>query len=222
LYHRNNWTQSSNYQSSSFLLWSFAMKHIDEPRLETDLAYRVAYVTEFMGFGPEDIASLHASASLLGPIVPALVDAVYDKLFLYDSTKRHFVPQQSGYSGPLPKDIEGLDLSHDMIQFRKQHLGRYLTALVTRPYDDKMLGYLDMVGKIHTPKAGSPQLDVPLVQMNALLGFVADAVIATVMSLGLERAAEIRTVRAFNKLLWVQNDLINRHYQAAPVARAAA
>jgi hypothetical protein len=198
------------------------MKHIDEPRLETDLAYRVAYVTEFMGFGAEDIAALHASAPLLGPVVPALVDAVYDKLFLYDSTKRHFVPAQSGYTGPLPKDIEGLDLSHDMIQFRKQHLGRYLTALVTRPYDDKMLGYLDMVGKIHTPKAGSPQLDVPLVQMNALLGFVADAVLATILSLNLDRAAEVRTLRAFNKLLWVQNDLINRHYQAVAVVRAAA
>ena len=37
------------------------MKHIDEARLETDLAYRVSYVTEFMGFGPEDIAALHAA-----------------------------------------------------------------------------------------------------------------------------------------------------------------
>ena len=24
---------------------------------------------------------------------------------------------------------------------------------------------------------------------------------------------EVRTLRAFGKLLWVQNDLINRHYQ---------
>jgi hypothetical protein len=198
------------------------MKHIDEARLETDLAYRVAYVTEFMGFGAEDIAALHASAPLLGPIVPALVDAVYDKLFGYDATKRHFVPRQTGYEGAVPTNVEALEMSHEMITFRKQHLGRYLTALVTRPYDAKMLGYLDNVGKIHTPAAGSPQLDVPLVQMNALLGFVADAVLATVMSLGLDRATELRTVRAFNKVLWVQNDLINRHYQGAAMAKAAA
>ena len=39
--------------------------------------------------------------------------------------------------------------------------------------------------------------------------------IATIFSLGLDRDTEIRTVRAFNKLLWLQNDLITRHYQAA-------
>ena len=189
------------------------MKHVDEPRLEKDLMYRVGYLTEFMGFGEADIKAIHDSASLLAPKVPGLVDAVYDKLFGYDATKRHFVPRQSGYEGDVPQDINTLTQEHEMIQFRKQHLGRYLAALVTRPYDEKMMGYLDMVGKIHTPKAGSSQLDVPLVQMNALLGFVADAITATILSLGLKRDDEVRTLRAFGKLLWVQNDLINRHYQ---------
>jgi hypothetical protein len=78
-----------------------------------------------------------------------------------------------------------------------------------------MVGYLDLVSKMHTPKAGSRDLDVPLVQMNALMGFVADALVATIFSLGLDRETEVRTVRAFNKLLWLQNDLITRHYQAA-------
>jgi hypothetical protein len=85
-----------------------------------------------------------------------------------------------------------------------------------------MLEYLDMVGRIHTPKAGSKELDVPLVQMNALMGFVSDALTATVLGLGLSREAEVRTLRAFNKLLWVQNDLITRHYQAARAARPVA
>ena len=44
-----------------------------------------------------------------------------------------------------------------------------------------------MVGKMHTPKAGSAELDVPLVQMNALMGFVADALTATILGLGLDR-----------------------------------
>jgi hypothetical protein len=70
-----------------------------------------------------------------------------------------------------------------------------------------------MVGKMHTPKAGSSSLDVPLVQMNALMGFVSDALTGTILGLGLDREQEVRTVRAFNKLLWLQNDLINRHYQ---------
>jgi hypothetical protein len=194
------------------------MKHIDERRLETDVEYRFAYLTEFMGFGESDVETIHAAAPQLAPLVPALVDAVYDKLFGYDATKRHFVPRQSGYEGEVPGDVESLQQDHAMIQFRKQHLGRYLTALVTRPYDAKMVQYLDKVGKIHTPAAGSPDLDVPLVQMNALLGFVADALTATIQKLGLNVDAERRATRAFNKLLWLQNDLINRHYQKGAVA----
>ena len=54
--------------------------------------------------------------------------------------------------------------------------------------------------------------------MNALLGFVADALTNVLFGLNLDRQTEVRTVRAFNKLLWLQNDLIARHYQAASVA----
>ncbi len=191
------------------------MKSIDEKRLESDLEYRVGYLGEFMGFGADDIKAIHGAAPFLAPLVPGLVDAVYEKLFSYDSTKRHFVPRQSGYTGDVPDSIEKLAVDHEMIKFRKEHLGRYLVTLVTRPYDGKMLSYLDMVGKIHTPKAGSAELNVPLVQMNALMGFVADAFIATITSLGLDRQSELTTLRAFNKLLWLQNDLIVRHYAAA-------
>lgn len=144
--------------------------------------------------------------------MPVLVDAVYEKLFSYDATKRHFVPRQSGYDGELPESLESLSADHAMIEFRKNHLARYLVTLVTKPFDERMVGYLDMVGKMHTPQAGSDQLDVPLVQMNALMGFASDALTATILGLGLPET-EVRTLRAFNKLLWIQNDLINRHYQ---------
>lgn len=193
------------------------MKHIDESRLESDIGYRFEYLTDFMGFSDDDIATIHGAAEVLAPLVPGLVDAVYDKLFSYDSTKRHFVPRQHGYEGELPEGIESLEQDHDMIAFRKKHLTNYLVSLVTRPYDAKFVSYLDMVGKIHTPQAGSKALDVPLVQMNALMGFVADAFIATILGLGLEREAEGKALRAFSKLLWVQNDYIVRHYAAVAV-----
>jgi hypothetical protein len=144
--------------------------------------------------------------------VPALVDAVYDKLFQYDATKRHFVPRQFGYEGELPVSVETLTVDHQQIQFRKAHLANYLKKLVTGDYDQKMVGYLDLVGRIHTPKAGSKEIHVPLVQMNALMGFVADALTATLLALDLDRSRQHQAVRAFCKLLWLQNDLITRHY----------
>jgi hypothetical protein len=187
---------------------------IDEPRLESDLGYRFNYLARFIGFGPDDVAAVHSAAPLLAPLVPGLVDAVYEKLNAYDATWRHFVPRQHGYDGPAPATLDTLTMDHPQIAFRKQHLGRYLVTLVTKPYDGKMAEYLDVVGKMHTPKAGNPTLDVPLVQMNALMGFVADALTATVLGLNLPREQEARTLRAFGKLLWVQNDLITRHYAA--------
>jgi hypothetical protein len=197
------------------------MKKIDELRLEDDLGYRFEYVSEFIGLGEDDVAAVLESAEHLAPIVPALVDAVYDKLHQYDATWRHFVPRQHGYEGDVPEKVEELTMDHPQIKFRKEHLGRYLARLVTGPYDPKMILYLDMVGKMHTPATGNKALDVPLVQMNALLGFVADAVTATIFSLEIPCEKKQRMIRAFGKLLWVQNDLINRHYAAQAGAEAA-
>ncbi len=198
------------------------MQHIDERKLESDVGYRFGYLVEFMGLGAADIAAIHGSAALLAPLVPGLVDAVYDKLFTYDATKRHFLPRQAGFEGSTPISLEELTQDHEMIRFRKNHLARYLQALVTRPYDGKMVEYLDMVGKIHTAKAGNPEIVVPLVQMNALMGFVSDALINTIFSLDIPNEAKVSAIRAFNKLLWLQNDLIVRHYQAAPATKSVA
>ncbi len=189
------------------------MQQIDEARLEADLEYRFGYLAEFIGFNEEDIVAIHSAAGLLAPLVPSLVDAIYEKLFMYDATKRHFVPRQSGYDGFVPDSLDSLTLDHEMIQFRKKHLGAYLAKLISNTYDTQFVAYLNFVGKIHTSEAGSAQLDVPLVQMNALMGFVSDALVTTILSFDLEHDTMARTLRAFNKLLWLQSDLITRHYQ---------
>src|SRR5260370_37960906 len=80
------------------------------------------------------------------------------------------------------------------------HLANYLERLVTGMYDSKMVSYLDFVGKIHTPRAGSKELNVPLVQMDALTGFVFDALLGALLELPLEHITKTQTIRAFNKL----------------------
>jgi hypothetical protein len=189
------------------------IQHIDEAQLENDLEYRFEYVAEFIGFDDDDAAAINAAAGHLAPLIPALVDATYAKLLSYDATARHFVPRQHGYDGPVPNSVESLSLDHAQIQFRKEHLTRYLMQLVGHAYNAKMVSYLDMVGKMHTPKAGSKDIDVPLVQMNALMGLLSDEIISALFELDLEHDTRVRTLRAFNKLLWIQNDLITRHYQ---------
>lgn len=188
------------------------MQTIDEERLETDVQYRFGYLSEFVGFTSEDAMLIQMSAPYLGPLILELVEKTYARLLEYDATARHFIPRQAGYEGPLPANLVELTVSHPQIQFRKEHLSRYFMQLLGRSYDAKMVLYLDMVGKIHTPNAGNKQIDVPLVQMNALLGLLSDIVMDVVASLDFDSNTSSRTLRAFQKLLWIQNDFVNRHY----------
>ncbi len=188
------------------------MQTIDETRLETDIVYRYEFLTEFIGFSDDDAKLIQTFAPHLGPKIPELVEKTYARLLSYDATARHFVPRQHGYEGSLPQNLAEIQADHPQIQFRKDHLNRYFLQLIGRSYDAKMVQYLDMVGKIHTPRAGNKQIDVPLVQMNALLGLISDMLLEFIFSSPLDAEIAFKTARAFNRLLWTQNDLINRHY----------
>ncbi|MCA9211497.1 MAG: protoglobin family protein [Planctomycetales bacterium] len=188
------------------------MHKVDEERLETDAKYRFDYLAEFIGFTSEDAATIQAFAPHLGPRIPELVDQTYEYLLSYDATARHFVPHQFGFDGPAPESLESLDVNHPQVKFRKDHLNRYFMQLIGRSYDDRMVQYLDMVGKIHTTKAGSQEIEIPLVQMNALMGLVSDLLNDFILKSPLDEHATARTLRAFSKLLWIQTDFISRHY----------
>jgi hypothetical protein len=197
------------------------MQHIDEERLEVDLAYRYEYLCQFIGFTDEDVRAIHASASILVPRIPRIVEETYEKLLAYDATARHFVVRQHGYQGPTPNSLAELSAKHPQLRFRKEHLSRYLMHLIGHAYNEKMAMFLDMAGKMHTPKAGNPQIDVPLVQMNALFGLLSDCLVRAILESNLEPEAKSRTLRAFLKVLWIQNDLSNRHYQQRDEPTAA-
>jgi hypothetical protein len=188
------------------------MKTVDEAKLESDPQYRYEYLAEFIGFGPDDAKAIQAFAPHLGPRIGELVDKTYTKLLHFDATARHFVPKQHGYEGETPQNLAEIDVNHPQIQFRKDHLNRYFLQLIGRSYDEKMVQYLDMVGKIHTPQAGNNEISVPLVQMNALIGLMSDMLLEFVAQSPLDADTALKTQRAFNKLLWIQNDFVQRHY----------
>lgn len=190
------------------------MKHIEEEVLETDLGTRYQYLADFIGFDESDVKAIHSSAGYMVPLIPQIVDQTYERLLTYDATARHFLPRQHGYEGPTPETLSELSKDHPQIQFRKDHLNRYLMHLIGHAYNEKMAAYLDMAGKMHTPKAGNSSIDVPLVQMNALMGLLSDCLMKAIWSFPVEEGQRMSILRAFNKLLWIQNDLINRHYQA--------
>lgn len=188
------------------------MQTIDEAKLETDLHYRYEFLANFIDFTADDAKVIQAFAPHLGPRIPQLVEQTYSKLLSFDATAKHFLPKQSGFEGETPVNLADLSLDHPQIQFRKDHLNRYLMALIGRSYNAKMVEYLDMVGKIHTTHAGNSEINVPLIQMNALMGQLSDILFIAISESPLSAEQKLQTQRSFNKLLWIQNDLISRHY----------
>lgn len=189
------------------------MKTIEEPRLESDLKYRFEFLAEFIGFTPADASAVQAIGPFLGPMIPQIVDRTYEKLLGYDVTARHFVQKQTGFDGPAAGSLAEMRPDDPQIQFRKEHLQRYLTQILTKPCDAKMVPYLDMVGKIHTSRAGNVAIEVSAVQMNALMGLLSDLLIETISEAPIDSGRALKSIRALTKLLWIQNDFINRHYQ---------
>ncbi|KAI5799882.1 Protoglobin-domain-containing protein [Geopyxis carbonaria] len=208
------------------------MQHISPASLSS-LPERVAYLRAFLNFTDDDAAALHAAAPLVGPLVPAVVDAVYTKLLSFDITAASFVPRQTGYTGAAPAALSDLSLSHPQIKFRQDFLRGYLVKLVSMDYSlPSSWEYLDKVGLMHTGDTGRaafrhrakrPALRVELVHCAVLLGYVEDILVEAVMGMD-EVPDETKTavLRALNKVVWIQNDLFARHYVKETEDEAAA
>jgi hypothetical protein len=81
-----------------------------------------------------------------------------------------------------------------------------------------MIKYLDTIAKMHTARGGNSKIQVPAVQMNAFMGMLSGLFSERIMTMDLDRDTALRTMRAFQKLLWIQNDFVNRYYQNAITA----
>ncbi|KAF9110897.1 hypothetical protein BGX27_005736 [Mortierella sp. AM989] len=191
------------------------MEHIERSQLYQDPVYRFQYVAKFMNFGEEDIQAIKGAAELIKPLVPSVVDAVYTKLHQFDITwdvmaKRHegFVPH-----GQVIERSDELSENAEQIKFRKNMLSRYLGKLLDDPYDEKMIRYLEYVARIHTDTpTKKSKINVDLIHINALLGYVETVLIGGIKSLNLDRDTEYRAIAAFGKLLWIQNDFFIKFY----------
>ena len=87
--------------------WSRLTLHISVSFLQ-DLLTRVQYLQDFIAFSSSNAAALHYLRGVVTPLVPAVLDAVYEKLPSFGITAKSFVPRQTGYTGIAPGSIEEL------------------------------------------------------------------------------------------------------------------
>ena len=119
-------------------------KSIDETRLETDISYRFEFVCDVIGLTKEDHDVLRKHQQTLEPHLSEIVEAVYRKMFDYESMKRHFLPRHTGFDGNVPASINELKFDHAQTEFRKMEvegvlhqtlysrMGRHLRAAIGR------------------------------------------------------------------------------------------
>ncbi|KAK9762924.1 hypothetical protein K7432_010855 [Basidiobolus ranarum] len=189
------------------------IEHVDRLLVHTDPVYRYTYVAKFVDFTEKDVEAIKSVAEQLAPLGAVLVDAVYDKLKKFDITWQTMATRHEGYAGKVVEDIRELDVNSSQIKYRKDMLTRYIGRLLTNPYDERMIKYLDWVAKIHTDIPGKKsKINVEYIHISALLGFVESTLIWAVSTLKLEREHELRVILAFNKVLWLQNDFFAKYY----------
>ncbi len=108
---------------------SLLQKRLHDPE---ELIYRFTYVAKFADFGEEDIKTVKASAALVGPLVPTIVDAVYERLFSYDVTKSYFLPRVENYDGGVVDSLNDLKLDSEQTKFRK---GAFFVVRMNQLFD---------------------------------------------------------------------------------------
>ncbi|KIM80155.1 hypothetical protein PILCRDRAFT_73492 [Piloderma croceum F 1598] len=194
------------------------MQHIDASSLSS-LPGRVAYLKAFLDFTLEDAAALHSAKSVVAPLVPTVLDAVYAKLLSFDITASSFVPRNTSYEDETAKSIQELTPESPQIVFRKNFLENYLVELVTADYEsEKTWEYMDRVGIMHTGLPDRTHTEkgsgfrVEYIHVGLLLGYVVDILLSAVLGADLDIATKTKVLKAFNKIIWIQNDLFARHY----------
>ena len=109
------------------------MQHIAASSLE-QLPSRIAYLSSFLGLTASDGEALLLAKPLVAPLIPAVLDAVYNKLLNFDITAQAFVPRNTGYEGTIVGNVQELTLEHPQIAMRKDFLKvNFPLTLVTRP-----------------------------------------------------------------------------------------
>ncbi len=156
---------------------------------------RFRFLSEFTGFSGEDRKQLAASVEILGPVLPDLLDALYDFLLGYDDTRKRFLGPQG-------------EVDPAYMQVRKEHLTQWVLSTVTADDPKGFADYLNITGRRHTGVAGEPGRVVPPVYMVGLMSFVQTALTGTLFKLLPEepqRALAMAT--AWNKMLMIQLEM---------------
>ncbi|UJR34920.1 hypothetical protein I4U23_027698 [Adineta vaga] len=189
-------------------------QHIDHKLVENNLRYRFEYLSKFINFTTNDIAILNTIGKLTAPILPDIVDQIFQKFLDFDITKRYFLMRHFGYNGTVTVNESELTLQSEQMCFRRTSMTKYLKRILRQKvWNDAFLEYLSYVGKIHTKMAGSHSIDVDFIHINISFSYIEHILLDVVLSnQQIDNETKKSAVLTLNKFFWIQNDFFSMHY----------
>lgn len=171
------------------------MKQIDVAAIRDQPTARFAFLADFCQFGDDEWTALDESLPFLAPVLPDILDRLYDHLLSYDDTRRVFIGSRD-------------EVDPAYIELRKEHMTEWIMAAMTVRDPEQFVRYAMRVGRRHCGVAGEPGREVPPRYMVALMSFIqseiTNALFAT-MADDLPRLQ--RTILSWNKILLIQLEL---------------
>lgn len=189
-----------------------SIKTVDEAALETDVVYRFRYVRDFVGLTSSDIEAIRESSQLLREKTPQLADSLLMKLMETDETMRFFVPTDAARNVRRSASSQKLTPDHPRVLEIRRNIIEFLDELVSGNYEDEAFARkLDEIGATHA-RTDRADAKVPIMQINAMMGFLSDRLMAKARSLGLPHDREVALITALQKMIWIQMNMMARHY----------
>ncbi|KAG8949082.1 hypothetical protein FRC03_000447 [Tulasnella sp. 419] len=203
------------------------VKEIDGDAIRTDLHARVSYILDFVGFNENDVKALRIAGPIIRPHISLLVDAVYGKLLSYDVTREAFVESKNKH---LNKEERLMTVTpkSDRMKYFKDFFRHWLLKIFICDWEDlQTFAYFDRVGIAHIGGSGFRHREdrgkyaVDYMHIGLLLGFLSEAVTKKILAVdSISLAEKTQVLGAFTKVMWIQNDLMSRHY-VCPVTPSA-
>ncbi|OMH79390.1 hypothetical protein AX774_g1932 [Zancudomyces culisetae] len=118
-----------------------------------------------------------------------------------------------GFESKTKETMVSLSLDSPPIKFRKEMMQKYLHKVLSATWDFSFLRYIDWVAKIHsdTPEKKTT-VKIEYIHIVAFFGYLSGILTDAICRISeLDEETKANTITAFNKFLYIQNDLFTKY-----------
>lgn len=164
-------------------------------------------MVDFVGFTPDDAATIRESSLIIEKHIPAIVADFYTHLLRYPPTRVHFLQADNS-------------INLDYLQKRMHHLTNFWRRTAQGSYDDDYARYIDYVGLAHTSHGADPKIYIAERYVIGQVGFMQRAISKAISDelYELDPDLERRANRAWNLLMMVILEMLSRAYETSSEA----